>query len=241
MHSRRGVNCPVQPLACHWDCVFWHNFSSMKPMCSTIGSWQCCLCLEVVSSIPIGSTIIHQFPCGFIGISLCQSIKIKSTNIYIYIMELGIKGLRILRFVEQCLSKPKIWPSIGESADNILSLSHSGMYLWLSWSVLQIWTFLPQVICWTIANLIDTPIPANRHLFNTSTNTLSKKLHFYCLLWAAMFTNKASVWECVCAVDFMYAIEWWLSLMFFQLWIPSAFIHWVNHTSSISMESWYAC
>ena len=40
-------------------------------------------CLEVVSSIPAGSTIIYQFLCGFICVSLCQSIKIKPTNMYI--------------------------------------------------------------------------------------------------------------------------------------------------------------
>ena len=39
------------------------------------------LSLEVVSSIPDGSTIIFRFLCGFICVSLCQSIKIKPTNI----------------------------------------------------------------------------------------------------------------------------------------------------------------
>ena len=45
--------------------------------------WVCCLSLEVVSSIPAGSTIIYRFLCGFICASLCQSIKIKPTNMYI--------------------------------------------------------------------------------------------------------------------------------------------------------------
>ena len=39
--------------------------------------------LEVVSSIPAWSTIIYRFLCGFICVSLCQSIKIKPTNMYI--------------------------------------------------------------------------------------------------------------------------------------------------------------
>ena len=48
-----------------------------------LDSWRSCLSLEVVSSIPAGSTIIYRFLCGFICVSLCQSIKIKPTNMYI--------------------------------------------------------------------------------------------------------------------------------------------------------------
>ena len=43
----------------------------MKRSCSTTGSWRCCLSMEVVSSIPAGSTIIYRsfvglyaFPCA---------------------------------------------------------------------------------------------------------------------------------------------------------------------------------
>ena len=54
----------------------------MKRTCWTTGSWRSCLSLEVVSSIPAGSTIIYRFLCGFICVSLCQSIKIKPTNMY---------------------------------------------------------------------------------------------------------------------------------------------------------------
>ena len=50
---------------------------------TVIRSSQCCLSLEVMSSIPTGSTIIYQFLCGFTCVSRCQSIKIKPTNIYI--------------------------------------------------------------------------------------------------------------------------------------------------------------
>ena len=82
MHSRRVVSCPVQPRACHWSCVFWRDFSGVKRTCWTTGSWRSCLSPEVVSSIPAGSTIIYRFLCGFICVSLCQSIKIKPTNIY---------------------------------------------------------------------------------------------------------------------------------------------------------------
>ena len=83
VHSRRVVSCPVQPRACHWSCVFWRDFSGVKRTCWTTGSWRSCLSLEVVSSIPAGSTIIYRFLCGFICVSLCQSIKIKPTKMYI--------------------------------------------------------------------------------------------------------------------------------------------------------------
>ena len=56
----------------------------MKRSCWTIGSWRSCLSLEVVRSIPSGSTIIYRFLCGFICVSLCQSIKIKP-NKYVYV------------------------------------------------------------------------------------------------------------------------------------------------------------
>ena len=62
---------------------FWRDFSGVKRTCWTTGSWRCCLSLEVVSSIPAGSTIIYRFLCGFICVSLCQSIKIKPTNMYV--------------------------------------------------------------------------------------------------------------------------------------------------------------
>ena len=56
---------------------FLHNFSGMKQTCWTTGTWRSCLSLEGVSSIPAGSTIICRFLCGFICVSLSQSIKIK--------------------------------------------------------------------------------------------------------------------------------------------------------------------
>ena len=62
----------------------------MKWTCWTTGSWWSCLSLEVVSSIPAGSTIIYRFLCGFICISLCQSINIKPTNMYIYILSMCV-------------------------------------------------------------------------------------------------------------------------------------------------------
>ena len=81
--SRLVVSCLVQPWACHWSCVFWRDFSGVKRTCWTTGSWRSCPSLEVVSSMPAGSTIIYRFLCGLICVSLCQSIKIKSTNMYI--------------------------------------------------------------------------------------------------------------------------------------------------------------
>ena len=77
------VSCPVQPRACHWSCVFLRNFSGMKRTCWTTDSWLSCLSLEVVSSIPAGSMIIYRFLCGFICVSLYQSIKIKPTNMLV--------------------------------------------------------------------------------------------------------------------------------------------------------------
>ena len=62
---------------------FWRDFSGVKRTCWTTGSWRSCLSLEVVSSIPAWSTIIYRFLCGFICVSLCQSIKIKPTNMYV--------------------------------------------------------------------------------------------------------------------------------------------------------------
>ena len=84
-NSLQVVSCPVQPRARHWSCVFWRDFSGVKRTCWTTGSWRSCLSLEVVSSIPAWSTIIYRFHCGFICVSLCQSIKIKPTNMCIYI------------------------------------------------------------------------------------------------------------------------------------------------------------
>ena len=61
--------------------VFSQNFNGMKRTCGTTGSWWCCLSLEIVSSIPAGSTIIYRFLCWFICVSPWQSIKIKPTYI----------------------------------------------------------------------------------------------------------------------------------------------------------------
>ena len=75
---------------------FLRNFGGMKRTCWTTGSWRSCLSLAVVSSIPAGSTIIYRFLCGFICVSLCQSIKIKPTNMYacmyvcMYTYDIGI-------------------------------------------------------------------------------------------------------------------------------------------------------
>ena len=53
----------------------WHE--------ATTGGWRCCPSLEVVSSMPDGSTNMYRFLCGFICVSLCQSINIEPTNMYI--------------------------------------------------------------------------------------------------------------------------------------------------------------
>ena len=77
------TGCQLSSAASDMSLFFLHNFSGVKRSCWTTGSWRSCLSLEVVSSIPAGSTIIYRFLCGFICVSLCQSIKIKPTNMCI--------------------------------------------------------------------------------------------------------------------------------------------------------------
>ena len=45
--------------------------------------------LEVASSISTGSTINHRFLCGYVCVSLCQSIKIEPANILIGLTHRG--------------------------------------------------------------------------------------------------------------------------------------------------------
>ena len=63
---------------------FWHSFSGMKRTYCTTGNWWVCRSLELTSSIPPGSTIIYWYYCGFICVSLCQTIRIKPINMYVY-------------------------------------------------------------------------------------------------------------------------------------------------------------
>ena len=65
---------------CMYVCMYVCHACACMYVCMYVRS---CLSLEVVSSIPAGSTIIYRFLCGFICVSLCQSIKIKPTNMYI--------------------------------------------------------------------------------------------------------------------------------------------------------------
>ena len=51
--------------------------------CLRVCAYICVCVLEVVSVIPAGSTIIYWPLCGLIYVSLCQSIKIKPTKMYI--------------------------------------------------------------------------------------------------------------------------------------------------------------
>ena len=82
------------------ELCFWHNFSGVKRSCWTTGSWRSCLSLEVVSSIPIGSTIIYRLLCGLICVSLCQSIKIKPTNMYIASVSVQLKiNTQVLKLI----------------------------------------------------------------------------------------------------------------------------------------------
>ena len=68
----------------HWACIESIYMYMCMCMCTT-GSWRSCFSLEVVSSIPAGFTIIYRYFCGFICLSLCQSININPTNMYMYI------------------------------------------------------------------------------------------------------------------------------------------------------------
>ena len=61
---------------------FWHSRCGMKRKCWSTGSWQCCLSLEVASSVLAWSTIIHQFLCGWYAF---PCIKVKPTNMCVYI------------------------------------------------------------------------------------------------------------------------------------------------------------
>ena len=75
-HSRRVISCPVRP--CHWDWVFdtcsiaWSGRTGQLAACVVASVWR----------YRLQSTIIYQFLCGFICVSLYQSIKIKTQNMY---------------------------------------------------------------------------------------------------------------------------------------------------------------
>ena len=67
------------------------EINNKQYVCAYVRTYACmcvcmrsCLSLEVVSSIPAGLTIIYRFLCGFKCVSLCQSNKIKPTNMYVY-------------------------------------------------------------------------------------------------------------------------------------------------------------
>ena len=67
VHSRRVVSCPVQPRACHWNCVYWHNFSGVKRSCWTTDSWLSCLSLEfdprrVHNNLSVPLWVYMRFP-----------------------------------------------------------------------------------------------------------------------------------------------------------------------------------
>ena len=64
-----------------WWCQRYRYWRQCKPeekvgTMVTLGS-------RASSSIPAGSMIIYRFLCRFICVSFCQSIKIKTTNMYI--------------------------------------------------------------------------------------------------------------------------------------------------------------
>ena len=80
---------------------FWRNLSVVKRTCWTTGSWRSCLSLEVVSSIPVGSTIIYRFLCGFICVFLCQSIKIKPTNMSVCLSA----SMYVCLYRDKCIPK----------------------------------------------------------------------------------------------------------------------------------------
>ena len=63
------------------SCLLAQRCVVCNGMYFTTGSWQCCLSLDIVSSIPTRSTINFFIPLWFIHISLCQRINIKPTHI----------------------------------------------------------------------------------------------------------------------------------------------------------------
>ena len=103
------------------ELCFLHNFSGMKRTCWTTGSWRSCLSMEVVSSIPAGSTIIYRFLCGFICVSLCQNIKIKPNK---YILNQN-------EFTDHVYCISQHFPELGASVEILI-------VLWIS-QVLNVW------------------------------------------------------------------------------------------------------
>ena len=69
---------------------FWHSFCGTKRTCWTTGSWRCCLCLGVLSSIPVRSTMIYRFLCGFIYAFPCTRASKSNRQICICIHTLNM-------------------------------------------------------------------------------------------------------------------------------------------------------
>ena len=156
---------------------YWHNFSGMKRSCRTTGSWWCCLSLGVVSSIPVGSTIIYRFLCGFICVSLCQSIKIKPTKMYIA-SDRAQFSINTHGCWNWHLCIPGGLSVVQRSLEHVIEIVFLTHFQWHEEIVLDNWQLavLPQFRgsefnpCWFLHNLLVTlwdyihfPMPEHQH------------------------------------------------------------------------------
>ena len=117
---------------------FWRNISGVKCACWTPGSWRSCLSLEVASSIPTGSTIIHRFLCGFICDSLCQSIKIEPTNMFIACVRAQFK-INTHRCWNWHLCIPDGLSVVQCSLGHVIGVAFLTQYQWREAYVLDTW------------------------------------------------------------------------------------------------------
>ena len=69
-----------------------------------LDSWRCCLSLGVVVSFSAGSTMINQFLCGFICVSLCQNTKFKPTTMFVCRLFVCLNGECTASALQWCRS-----------------------------------------------------------------------------------------------------------------------------------------
>ena len=103
------------------------------------------VCLEVMRSIPAGSTINYRFLCGFICVSLCQSIKIKPTNMYIASTRAQIK-IKTHRCWNWHLCIPDGLSVVQCSLGHVIGIVFFTQFQWHEVDVLDNWQLvvLPQ-------------------------------------------------------------------------------------------------
>ena len=176
----------------------WHEANVLT------GSWRSCLSLEVISSIPAGSTIIHRFLCEFICVSLCQSIIIKPTNMYTASVEIDtcafLMGCQLSNAASafHCALCIVLFDTISVAWTNVLTGSWRSC---LSLEVMSsipvgstiIYRFLCGFICVSLCQRMTTK-PINMHIasaraqFKINTNK--------CWNWHLCIPDGLSVGQC---------------------------------------------